>query len=348
MNALIFEYDEILQLIDALSNMQILFHPKYMETGVITDNSFSELRSKDVMIFIDSNILSPIYELARYGKTNDKNGLVIASVLILFSKILGARITSGLALIENESNSKQSVSSEEKLQYYLHAIDNIPPMLWKEIAWGNIDTLPEQYVLKNLEINDDNVFKIKNNIHFMQHKIAMIKMVYLLKTQGYGFEVYYEFFNWYIDNFVICESLIVYAAMVFGNVEGVKAPKNINSTNFTKVLSGIENQAWDIHYLSQWSTFYGHEKEFNKVYLFATNDITLKHIIVNSVFGESIDSICCVFSEKKQYEKIISLVKSKLGSNRICPLDRNNIKETMQKLEELLSQVNNELLSLFK
>lgn len=39
--------------------------------------------------------------------------------------------------------------------------------------------------------------------------------------------------------------------MVFGNVEGVKAPKNINSSNYSKVLNGIENQAWDIHNLSQ-------------------------------------------------------------------------------------------------
>lgn len=62
---------------------------------------------------------------------------------------------------------------------------------------------------------------------------------------------WYYFFNWYIDNLLICENLIVYAAMVFGNVEGVKAPKNINSSNYSKVLNGIENQAWDIHHLSQ-------------------------------------------------------------------------------------------------
>lgn len=353
MGALIFEYEEVLQLVEALNNMQILFHPKYMEIGKIEMNNLSELRSKDIMIFIDSNILSPIYELSKYGKTNDENGLIIASSLILFSKIIGARITSGLALIENESNSKQAISSKEKVQYYLHAINNFPPMLWKDITWGNIDTIPVQFRLKNIKENNiddksDNVYKIENNIHFIQHKIALIKMVYLLKTEGYSFETFYYFFNWYIDNLLICESLIVYAAMVFGNIEGVKAPKNINSSNYNKVLNGIENQAWDIHHLSQWSTFYGHEDEFNKVNFFATNDTTLKYIIINSIFSESIDSICCVFNDDKQCEKIISLVNSKLGSNRICPLDIKNTKDTLKTLDKLLLQVNDELLSLFK
>ena len=136
--------------------------------------------------------------------------------------------------------------------------------------------------------------------------------------------------------------------MVFGDVEGVKAPKNINSSNYSKVLNGIEIQARDIHHLSQQDTFYGHEDEFNKVNFFATNDTALKYIIVNSIFSESTDSICCVFNNGKQREKIISLVNSKLGSNRICPLEIKNTNDRLKTLDKLLLQVNDELLSLFK
>ena len=46
--------------------------------------------------------------------------------------------------------------------------------------------------------------------------------------------------------------------------------------------------------------------------------------------------------------KIISLVNSKLGSNRICPLEIKNTNDTLKIPDKLLLQVNDELLSLFK
>ena len=85
-----------------------------------------------------------------------------------------------------------------------------------------------------------------------------------------------------------------------------------------------------------------------KLIFFATNDTVLKYIIVNSIFSEYIDSICCVFNNGKKCEKIISLVNSKLGSNRICPLEIKNTNDTLKIPDKLLLQVNDELLSLFK
>ena len=85
------------------------------------------------------------------------------AIAVLISKFIRTRITVGLALIENYSNSGQSISSDKELPYCLHAINNIPLMSWQNIAWGYIREIPEKYALKDVKIHGEGVFKFNKN-----------------------------------------------------------------------------------------------------------------------------------------------------------------------------------------
>ena len=343
MNILIFKDNEISELIEAINLLQIIFHPHYMELGEIKIKDIFELQSKDNLIFLDSNLLSPIYDLGKYGKSKNKRGLQIAALIVIFSKLIHARITAGLALIENDSNSKKSISSEEKVQYCLHAIDEIPLMVWKGLAWELINEIPKGLTLQEANTKKEGTFEYKDNSLLKQNKIALIKMVYILRNKGYGFDSFYIFLKWYIDNLLFNKSLIVYTAMIFGNIDQVKAPKNMNNMNFNKVIEGIENQAWDIYHLTQWKKFQHLEKDTNKINFFATNDNSLKFILVNSLPGEWLSAIYCIFKTKKEQDKIESLVRSHLFENRIYPFDLNNKEEIQYKMNLLLIEVEKQL-----
>ena len=336
MSMLIFEDNEMQELLDTINQIQILFHPIYAPNGTISAHDYFELIKKDVIIILDNNLVSPIYEVMKNGKTKNENGLKYAAILLLFSKCIHARVSSGFALIENEMNRKSKISSDEKNEFFLQAIDNIHPMVWKKYVYGEINKL-EFKPLDSINVKKTEVFNIEENIHFKIHKITLLKIVYYLRnTDLEPFEKFTNFLNWYFDNLIITESMVVYAAMIFSGVSGIKPPKNCFSDSFTKIISGIENQAWDMHHLSQWSTFYKNE-ENNKVFFFATNDITLKHILVNSIpLGEWYNVIPKIFSSKKQKEEIEQICEAKLGKNRIKPfeLSDSNINIILDKLLE--------------
>ena len=60
--------------------------------------------------------------------------------------------------------------------------------------------------------------------------------------------------------------------MLLTNQNGVRGPKNYNSNNLDKILDGCRNQAWDLSYVSSWSTVYYNEDKYDKIFFFATNE----------------------------------------------------------------------------
>ena len=150
----------------------------------------------------------------------------------MFTRYINARVTCGLALFENDTAQKSSIPAEEKRQSFLFGVDKIPSIVWKSLAFGKIDTIPPVFLSKfALETNPTN-YNFSNELHYSMHKVAIIKIVYLLKdTTLDGFTRFIKFFEWYADNLMIAESMVVYAALLFGNIEHVNAPKNYNAKN---------------------------------------------------------------------------------------------------------------------
>ena len=346
MDILVFEDDELDLMIEAINKLQMLFHPTYAPCGDFSFDAIRDLEQKDVAIFIDNNILSPIYELITTGTSRDQFQAQKVAMFILFTRYIRAQLTCGLALFENDTAQKSTIPAEEKRQSFLYGVDKIPSIVWKKLAFGDIVQIPSVFLASfSLEDNDTNYSNCEE-LHFLMHRVAIAKMVCLLKDSTVdGFQRYLKFFEWYADHLLIAESLLVYAALVFGNVENVAAPKNYKSKDFQKVIKGINNQAWDMFYLTHWSTYYYTEAE-NQVFMFATDDVTQKMIIANNSLDEFVDLAATIFHSKKQKEQLRAIFESKLGNNRKVPLKKNDKQHNIEMLKNLYNSIEAELQSL--
>ena len=164
---------------------------------------------------------------------------------------------------------------------------------------------------------------------YLSTESAIIKIVELLKKESVtAIEKFIEFTNWYAEHLIIAESILFYAA-VFANVSNVAKPKKCKSNDYSEVVKGIKNQAWDLTYIIAWSTMYSKENS-DQCFMFATDDITQKVIIVNSILpGKLLSTLEAIFKTKKEKEKLYKLFKSKFGDARIQPMkELNDIEKT--------------------
>lgn len=157
------------------------------------------------------------------------------------------------------------------------------------------------------------------------HECEMLALVRIYKSDKSKKEKIIEFIEWNYANTLICQYTIVYAILLLGEDKEVRAPKNVNSKDFDKVINGCNNQAWDLTYLSTWSTLYWNEDKTNSIHFFVTNDNLLKHIF--NITHAGINIVNELFSKKDSME--INAKMEYLKNNRIRP---NIEKDTLEKL----------------
>lgn len=301
MSIIVFENDEYFEIIEKISQLQCLFFNKFSPNGKYDIEKVEELKKLNTPIIIDNNILSPICECIRNGTIENKFTLQKIGLLITFSKMINAQLSCGFALIESETAMLSKYSAKELRQQFLYAVDEIPAMVWKQIACGYIDNIPKIFLKKFILKEDYNNYKKENNLTFLIIKASLFKMLNLIRdTTLSNFDKFLNFFNWTLDNLYVIESVIMYVGLVFGEIEGIHKPKNINSKNFNLIEKGINNQSWDLFYISIWSQFY-FDCNDNEDYGFITDDFTLKYIIVNILPKDSVtNNLLCIFKTKKQ------------------------------------------------
>lgn len=317
MSILLFEDNEYYEIIETISVLQCIFFNKSSPTGKFDFAKVEQLKKLNTPIIIDNNILSPICECIRKGTLNDKSTLRKIGLIITFSKIIGAQLSCGFCLNESETAMLTEHPAKELRQQFLYALDEIPPMVWKEIGCGYLDNIPESY-LKNYNYKEDlGLYKRENDLTFLIIKASVFKMVNLIRDHSLTpFEKFIQFFNWMLDNLAIVESVIMYAGLVFGEIKGIRKPKKVNSKNYALVEKGIDNQSWDLYYVSIWSQFY-YNCEENEDYGFATDDSTLKYIIVNILpKGTVTKNLLCVFNTHNQRRVLQDIYQLKMGANR--------------------------------
>ena len=322
MNFLCFEDDELSAMIQAINNLQICFHHKYAPNGKFSVRDLFELQREenDVMILADNNIISPICEIVRNGCLNNQERMVKVALFLTWTKFLNARVTCGLGLLENDTAHLNDRSAEELRHQFLHAVDVIPSQLWKALAFGAIDRIPDAFLYKSKAVPAVD-YDSSDDLLYLSNQAAIIKIVQLLKTEGKsGIDLFVDFMNWYADHLDIAESIMVYAAMVFGKVANVALPKGIRSSDFDNTVRGIKNQAWDITYITAWSMLYRNEHD-GQVYMFATDDTTQKIITVNILPpGQCAEAVDTIFKTNASLRKLTKLADSKLGKARVRPL----------------------------
>lgn len=340
MDILVFEDDELDTLYSVINKLQLIFHPSICPNGKLDFHKITELQSsdKDVIILVDNNLASPICEIARNGYLKNKERMYKMAALILWAQFIGARLSCGFSLFETDSQKLSCYTAESSRLQFLHAVDNIPAHIWKALAFGNIDHVPNQYLSSDYN-TDERKFEYNENVLYLSIEAAVIKIVELLRQKSItSIDKFIEFSNWYADHFLISESVMFYAAAVFANVEHIEIPKKCKSKDFSLVKKGIKNQAWDLTYICTWSTVYSKETD-SQCFMFATDDVTQKVIIVNTIPpGECIKALYSIFTTKKEKEMLDILFESKFGKSRIQPMKELNDDEKVKNIKAIISE----------
>lgn len=336
---LCFEDDQLDIMYEVINKLQICFHPQYAPEGKFSAHALFELQNNDksVLVIADNNLISPICEIATNGTTSDDRRLRIAALFVTWSKFIRSRLTCGMGLLENDTSGLCAVSGEERRLQFLHGVDNIPPQIWKDLAFGIIDKVPSPFLYPK-ETHEEKNYDFSGDLLYLCNELAMVKLVQFIRNSELSpIEKFLSFMIWYADHLDIAESIVIYAAMVFTNTPDVEWPKGCRSGDYQKVVKGIKNQAWDITYLTAWSMEYQKETE-QDIWMFATDDITQKQIVVNIIPpGQCGETLAAIFNTKSQREKLQRLWAEKFGTARVRPFGGMSEEEKVSTVQDLLS-----------
>jgi hypothetical protein len=283
---------------------------------------------------LDRNILTKLIELFTNGTLKDKYLLKVISSLMFWADFNGVTLTSGFALNEYANNKQNDINASRENNIFLKSFDYYSPALWLALATGKTDTIPKLNLseeIKNYNFN-------RETDHFKMHYAEMLHIMCLFLQNELSIEKkIINFIKWNNENLLFCCYTIVYLSLLFSNK--IKHFTASETNNIENALKKCKNQAWDLTYLSGWSTFYWNEKNGDAIYLFSTMDKDLKTVFINThdvtsnifirFFGEIKGNII-----QKEYEMIIK--------NRIKPeinIDILNslVESEKNKLQELLS-----------
>lgn len=318
MSFLLLENDEPQLIWDAINNAQLVFHPNYAPTGSI---DYSELRTlnreKEVILFLDRNLLSSLLSLTKNGDLKDSREKRIIALLMLWSQMNQLPISAGLAIMENASRDNDSYNAKIELRNFNDIFDFYPTQMWLNLAGGGINQIPK-CDFSNIPYKNSITYH-ESNDHFLMNYASMLHLVNILRNaEMNSVEKLLAFLNWNFENLLISQYINTYLVLLFSNQNGIKAPKQANSNVFERIEKGCMNQAWDLTYLSNWSTFNWDETNMNEVFLFATADTMLKQIFINTHNGGDLFNLINIVFPRKSADRIIQFYIEKT-TNRVKP-----------------------------
>ena len=317
---------------ETICDLQLIFHPRYSHEGEIDYKGLLGLKnSKRIIVMLDRNLLSSMLNLSRDGYLKGENEMQIIALLMTWMIMNDFPASAGLALKEYATKFNDVVEPKLELQEFNNIFDYYPSMMWLRLAEGAIDRIPvcslfiEPFITE-IEYNEE-------DDHLLMHIAEMLHVVYLYRRHDLSpVEKLLDFLIWNYEYLLISESTIVYIAMLFTNQLGIKAPKNSGSNDMEKILNGCKNQAWDLNYLSNWSCFHYKEKAMDDIFMFATNDIQLKKIFINTYADGGVGVLIKTVFSKSDSQKIYDVINANQGSKRVKANFGINPKEYFRQL----------------
>ena len=333
---IIFEDNEIDEIYELVNEAELFFHPIYAIDGKINYTELLRLNNKNKFVIFDRNIVSYLIEYTTNGILRDDYSMIIIALIMLYCNANQFQISVGFALQEYFSTKKDNKIIEQELNRFLTITEYYPSMIWKNVLYSRNKEIPKITKIKNY--NRDADFSYKGG-HQLMHECEMIALARIYKSDKTNKDKLIEFIEWNYENTLICQYTIAYAILLFGGQEGVRAPKNINSKNINIIIDGCINQAWDLTYLSTWSTLYWNEEESDNIHFFVTNDKLLK-LIFN--FTHSGINIVDEMFNKRESKEINSRMLE-LRDNRIKPNVEMSILEKLKEdeIRKLESSIQN-------
>lgn len=254
-----------------LIDTKIIFHPVISPIGF---PDFSNHKGRKNVLIIDRNVLIPMIRLLTSGYLKDEYSLKVIGSLMLWAQFNNFSVTSGLALSEYAHHKGGSDEANFEKDLFLKAFNHYHPRVWLEIALGRSKTI------EPLSIDASERFDYHKEFdHYKMHYLEMLIIAqYNFDSSLTSEQKIANFHRWAYDNLLICKYTISYLALlVGGRINTFKKAETLK-----EVIDRCKNQAWDLSYLSLWSTFYYKEHEGNTNYLFVTMDRALKDVFMST------------------------------------------------------------------
>lgn len=327
-----------------ISKLQIIFHPRYSPDGQLDHKALIQNKHRyNYIIILDRNMLSSLLHLCKEGSLKDKNEMRLIALLMTWALINNFPISAGLAIKEFANKTLSQDNALQELRMFKGLSEYYPSMIWLRLAEGEIDSIPPY--TGELENFETDISYLENDDHLLMHISEMLHIVYLYRQKNMSaIEKIEAYLKWNYKNLLICESTLTYMLLLFTNQDGIKAPRGAMTNDYDKILAGCKNQAWDLNYLSTWSIFHHNEPtKNNEIFLFATNDVMLKKIFINTYSLDGLAGLIHAVLSTKDEKRVCDLIGQKSGINRIKPDFGNSTHEYFNNLilkeEKLLSSL---------
>lgn len=302
-----------------LIDKKIILHPKISPEGI---PDFTGYEGKRFIVILDRNLLVRVLRLVNNGELKDKHSLKVISCLLLWSEFNNIALNSGLALTEYSHFHGGNNESSIEHNIFLEIYKQYSPQHWLDLATDKTTTIPKI----SLKKKESYSFFVESG-HFKMHYLEMLKLSQLYFNYSITIEKKFELFHqWIYDNILICKYTTYFAAMLFGDKS--KTFRKVE-TNFDSIDKICKNVAWDLNYLSFWSTQYYYEETANDIYLFATMDKELRELFLIT-HRKSLDVYTNIFGKE-----IANRITSKLSE---IYQSRNKPDIDEQKLDKMINE----------
>jgi hypothetical protein len=279
---------------------KLIFHPRISTNG---NPDFTNYHGRKYVLILDRNILTKLIELCLQGTLNDQYLLKVIGSVMFWAEFNGIGITAGLALNEYAHGLNDNIKASKENNIFLEIFDFYSPQHWLDLALGKKDNIPQITLSKDLNSYHFNI----ENDHYKMHYSELLQLCILQNNQVLkNNEKLIEYLKWNDKNILFCQYTLVYACLLFS-----RKIKQIKFNNVDELLKKCKNQAWDLTYLSFWSTLYWEDKESDEVFLFCTMDKDLKRIFANTHEVHNNTFVDCFGKEKgskihEEFQRILS------------------------------------------
>ena len=299
-NILLVNEEQVKKVTQILIEKKVLYHPNISPTGI---PNFKNYRGREFVVILDRNILVDLLRLVETGTLKDRNKLKIVASLLFWSDFNNVALTSGFALMEHSHFKGDNSESNHQHNLFQSIHGNYNPKTWLELALGQKTSIPQIEIKSSEEAE-----YLINNEHHTWNYLQILKLCQLLvRTDLSRTEKIEKFHQWSYDNVLVGIYSTCYAMLFLSSQ--AKLSVKFAKISINKILHSCSNTAWDLTYLSFWSTLYWTDRNSGEVFLFATMDKELKKIF-SHVHSQSEDVFVQILGEqegsrvKKDLERI--------------------------------------------
>lgn len=300
---LIMEDEEPQYIWDFIQSRQMVFHPTLSPEGQWDYSSFFQYKlDHSFSLILDRNLYSYLLQFCSTGELADQETRQRIGALMAWAAMNDVSFCAILAAEERASQSGTTSHANLELEQFDRIFEIYPSQLWLRVAENEIVSIPKlngEHISEVTSLQDDYSSEYYDMLY-----ASVLHILYLVKCIDLSpREKIISFFEWTYDNILLCQYAAVYAILLFTQQKGVKPPKHSGSKNFSDVLKGCKNQAWDLTYPSIQSVLLS-SNDIQSEFLFATNDQQLKNIYINAHGPHGINGLLFAAFSKPDYKRI--------------------------------------------